>query len=128
MSEREMYFQEGYIHNLQCRNCIFKCKDCNYSETCLDFMSKIDESERKKILHQIRYQNVNIGKFSKKHNLKIKYLKKMIMGKIPYSYKAYTLLMNRLEESEEWIREEKRFDRENDKYEELRKAVFEQLG
>ena len=92
-----------------CDGCIHKCGIGN-GEGCKAFMPKISEEQRLELLEEIRFQNLSITVFCGDNNLKSKYIKKMIYGKMEMTYKIYTMLMDRLLEKEEWEFEEKRFE------------------
>ena len=92
-----------------CDGCIHQC-GVKKVETCNGFMPKISEEKRLEILEQIREQNMSIPAFCGDNHLKSQYVKKMIHGKMEYTYKIYTLLMDRLLETEEWTYEERRFE------------------
>jgi hypothetical protein len=92
-----------------CKGCIFDCGVKNI-EKCNGFIHKVTEKERLDILEQIREQNMSIPVFCGDNHLKSQYVKKMIHGKMEFTYKIYTLLMDRLLETEEWTYEERRFN------------------
>ena len=66
-------------------------------------MEQISEEERLELLDQVREQNMSISVFCGDNGLKSKFFKKMLYGHIPFTYKVYALLQNRLLEEEEWV-------------------------
>lgn len=92
-----------------CDGCIFKCGVKNI-EDCLGFSPKVSEEKRLMLLEQVRDQNMSIPAFCKEYQLKSQYFKKMLYGKLDFTWKVLKCLEERLMESEEWIYEEKRFE------------------
>jgi hypothetical protein len=73
-------------------------------------MPKITEEKRIQLLNEVREQNMSIPRFCGDYNIKSQYFKKMLYGKMDFTWKVYTKLMDRLMENEEWEFEEKRFE------------------
>ena len=93
-----------------CDQCIHKCNAGKDIESCYGFMLKISEEKRLELLEEVRAQNMSIPRFCGDYNLKSQYFKKMLYGKLDFTRRVYTKLMDRLMENEEWTYEEKRFE------------------
>jgi len=95
-----------------CDGCIHQCGAQKIKE-CNGFTPKESETKRLELLEEIRFQNMSISTFCGDYNIKSQYFKKMLYGKMDFTWKIYSKLMDRLLESEEWIYEEKRFEERN---------------
>jgi len=88
-----------------CSQCLFDCKNLFVGTgVCNNFKRRIGIFELEELNAKIRRQNLNIPRFAKEHNLKLKYLKKMLKGKHEMNYKVLYLLNHRLNEKSEWAK------------------------
>lgn len=84
-----------------CDMCIHKCYSAS-KITCDYFEPKVTEEELKELKYEIARQNVNLPRLAKYAGIDYKKLKKMLSGKLEFTYKYLWTLNHRLSEKD-WV-------------------------